>query len=318
MEFSERIFQEFIDGDGDRVQESVDKQEPESLFLEFKESRSTDGAMTPDDRKNLGKNLSAFANASGGVIVWGVQAKQINSKNPERNAFDLKPIPRIRRFVDDLNSQVGQLVQRQVPDVQNHMIGLEDGSGYAVTLIPESDLRPHMSLAADDKRYYIRSGSQSLVIDHIMVESLMLAKIRPKLELVVDQTGATLFTQGATDTGGIRAHLAIRNTGAVPARNVAVSLMARGQRRYIGKLELARSTIVHVTCQDGIDRHALLFSCDPGVLVYPGTRVHGIEIEEPWSHEMWYQIIHYRIYADDFSLSGKLSIDPGLVVISRL
>ena len=46
----------------------------EDIHLEFK--TVNDPEMNRDDRKNLAKCISGFANSDGGMVVWGVEAKK--------------------------------------------------------------------------------------------------------------------------------------------------------------------------------------------------------------------------------------------------
>ncbi len=52
----------------------VEKQE-EHLHLDFKTVRAADLSRR-DDRQNLAIAITGFANANGGVIAWGVDARQ--------------------------------------------------------------------------------------------------------------------------------------------------------------------------------------------------------------------------------------------------
>jgi len=305
----EKLFQEFVDGREDRILQAANSEEPESLYLDFKTSRTRDGAMDSDDRKNLGENLSGFANAHGGVLVWGVLAKNRNDKHPERKAHEQKPIPNIRRFVGDLNSYVGQVVLRPVDGVENQEIELPDGSGYAVTLIPESDKRPHMSIAADEMRYYMRIGSQTKRIDHIQVESMMFRRVKPKLELFVHQANFENSDRVSTSKM-IRAFLAIRNSGDIAAKDVAVSLLSYGDRRCNGQLDFRAGTLVEVKIQDGSERKAELFRLTPGTFIYPGMVMHNIEILQPIHGDKLECTVSWAIHGEGFKEVGKLTIDP--------
>lgn len=302
------LYQEYVKGGEARIRSAVESQEPESLYLDFKSSATDDGALTKKDRANLGQNLSGFANAQGGILVWGVYSQNTDAKQPHPKASGLRPIPNIGRFVQELNSASGQLVQRPVDGVVNHPINIEDGTGYAVTLIPASSRRPHMSMAADEKRYYVRSGAQTLAIDHVMVEALMVATTKPELRLVIDALGKEPLEMEEK-----RLHLAIDNIGEVSATNVAVSLFSYNNRSYEGRLDLMHGSIVRLRALDGTFRHAMQFRTPLGMPLYPGTRIHGIEtifkfdarrpIMPP---DLLERVISWRINADGYFTSGKL------------
>ena len=56
------------------IEEYIDKQQEEHLTLDFKTLNSSQ--LNREDRKNLGKTISGFANSSGGIVVWGIDARK--------------------------------------------------------------------------------------------------------------------------------------------------------------------------------------------------------------------------------------------------
>ena len=75
------------------IENFVRDEQEEHLHLDFKLIKKPDLTHKPDKR-NLAKALSGFANSSGGIIVWGVDARQ----NPDGVdcATELKPIDNVR------------------------------------------------------------------------------------------------------------------------------------------------------------------------------------------------------------------------------
>ena len=96
----------------------ADKRE-EDLQLEFK-TVSSSRMENRDDRKNFAKALSGFANSSGGLIVWGINARK-NERKVDC-AFELKPIEDISLFYAKLNEFTGQFVSPIVDDVRHKKI----------------------------------------------------------------------------------------------------------------------------------------------------------------------------------------------------
>src|SRR5277367_5285911 len=84
------------------IKQCVAEKMIETEVLDFKEASSQSGPMGKDDKKNLSKALSGFANGGGGILIWGVKATQ--SKDGPDAAEELKPIGNLKRFLTDLNS----------------------------------------------------------------------------------------------------------------------------------------------------------------------------------------------------------------------
>jgi predicted HTH transcriptional regulator len=61
--------------DLEAIRNFVAEQKEETLDLDFK-AISNPELKSHDDRRNLARAISGFANASGGLIVWGVDARK--------------------------------------------------------------------------------------------------------------------------------------------------------------------------------------------------------------------------------------------------
>jgi hypothetical protein len=76
---AEDLFERISVGGEAAIDQMIGDRQSEELFLDFK--RSADhGAGTRlhvNDRNNLAKAISGFGNSEGGVIVWGVDCRDI-------------------------------------------------------------------------------------------------------------------------------------------------------------------------------------------------------------------------------------------------
>ncbi|MCF7753206.1 ATP-binding protein [Paenibacillus xylanexedens] len=78
----------------------------ETLFLDFK--AKTDPrtvGLKKEDKRVYAKALSGFSNSSGGVIVWGIDARKDGNTGPDI-AREEKPIVYFKRFLTNLNSLI--------------------------------------------------------------------------------------------------------------------------------------------------------------------------------------------------------------------
>jgi len=151
----------------------------ENLWLDFKVPKSPELNST-DDKRNLARALSGYANSSGGLVIWGVDARK-NDKGVDC-AIELRPIENVNRFLTRLNTLTGDGVDPTVAEVQHRILETEDGQGYAISLIPESDTGPHMSKLGED-RYYKRSGDSFYKMEHYDVADMFGKRHKPKLNI---------------------------------------------------------------------------------------------------------------------------------------
>jgi len=189
----------------------ADKRE-EDLQLEFK-TVSSSGMENRDDRKNFAKALSGFANSSGGLIVWGINARK-NERKVDC-AFEVKPIEDISLLYAKLNEFTGQFVSPIVDDVRHKKIKAAGTGGYAVTLIPESYASPHMAKGGED-RYYKRSGDSFRQMEHFDIEDMFGRRKKPKL--ILQAYGKRL---GSNTVGVI---LGLKNLGRGTAKYPYISI----------------------------------------------------------------------------------------------
>lgn len=169
---------EQIDAAG--VQRLVDEKQEENLFLDFKTIRRSD-LTNKEDRKNFAKALSGFANSSGGIILWGVDARKQEQGGPDC-ACGGKEIDSVSTFVSRLNEFTGMFVRPVVDGVRHRAICTSDDHGYVITLVPESDAGPHMALGGE-QRYYKRSGSSFYAMEHFDIEDMFGRRRKPRFRL---------------------------------------------------------------------------------------------------------------------------------------
>lgn len=188
----------------------VDLQE-ENLHLDFK-TIANSALKSADDKRSLAKALSGFANAEGGMVVWGVDARK--NDDGVDCAQRLVAIENVNALLPRLNSLTSDLVSPVVEGVLHRIVFKDsDGSGCAASLIPSSDEGPHMAKGALD-RYYRRSGDSFVKMEHFEISDMF--GRRPKPDLRVTYT----IPRASPGSGSysLRIVIAIENTGRGTAR----------------------------------------------------------------------------------------------------
>ena len=162
------------------IAEFVRLGQEENLHLDFKTVRNAN--MSGDDRRNLARCLSGFANSSGGIIVWGVDARK-NDQGIDCASAAVEIAP-VRLFLSRLNQFTGDAVSPIVDGIRHKAIPTADDRGFAVTLVPESDSGPHMAKLGED-RYYKRSGDSFYKMEHFDLEDMFGRRQKPRLQIVL-------------------------------------------------------------------------------------------------------------------------------------
>jgi predicted HTH transcriptional regulator len=174
---------ETFDGLGAKeITEFIQLGQEEHLHLEFK-TVSNANLRGGDDMRNLARCLSGFANSSGGIIVWGVQARK-NAQGIDCATAPAEISP-VRQFLSRLNEMTGEAVSPIVEGIRHKVIETTHDRGFAVTLVPQADSGPHMAKLGGEDRYYKRSGDSFYRMEHFDLEDMFGRRQKPHLYILL-------------------------------------------------------------------------------------------------------------------------------------
>jgi hypothetical protein len=148
----------------------VDRQS-EELFLDFKRSADNGAGarLAQTDRNNLGKAISGFGNSEGGILVWGVDCRDVKGSGDVARAKI--PIANPRRFRSWLEGAVSGCTVPAHPSVRHHVIEIPGkDEGFVISHIPKSYLAPHQAITPP--HYYIRAGSDFVPAPHAVLQGM--------------------------------------------------------------------------------------------------------------------------------------------------
>jgi hypothetical protein len=158
-------------------------QREEDLYLEFKQKQdSRNGDLGESDRKNYSKALSGFANADGGLLIWGVETAR--SQDGIDRAHSLKPFAQAAHFRARLLDSVLNSTQPVVDGIEAKVIEGQAG-GYLVCLVPQSVRAPHRAVLAEHQ-YWRRTATGHRRMDHYELEDLFGRRLRPAVALFLE------------------------------------------------------------------------------------------------------------------------------------
>src|SRR5579863_7350152 len=103
---AETLFQSLIDGGMPMVSTLIEQRASEELYLDFKRTatQAEHRSLQPDDRDNHARAISGFGNTAGGVILWGVDCRNLPTGGDI--ARTLHPVPNADRFKSWLEADV--------------------------------------------------------------------------------------------------------------------------------------------------------------------------------------------------------------------
>ena len=159
------------------LQGLIDNKLTESLTLEYKACPSLD--RTDGKKKELSKDVSSFANAMGGTIVYGIIEGNGTEKNLPvalDNGYDPQEVSR-----ECLESVINSTIHPRIDGIRINPVLLASGNAIYVVSIPQSG-RGHM---ASDNRYYKRYNFQSIPMEDYEVRDVMNRSVAPDLTLKI-------------------------------------------------------------------------------------------------------------------------------------
>jgi Putative DNA-binding domain len=191
------------------VQALIDTCTRESEVLEYKLASMP---FSDKEKIEVAKDVSAMANSLGGVIIYGVACDQADKTRP----VHIEPID--PKNIETLDRVLNAQVRPALNGMRRRVLPPGDPK-VLVVAVPESDNPPHQSLY--DKRYYRRSGSECLPMEHDLVALKFGRKTSPVLEVVAQSVSQP--NDGGMQGDWVlsaRLRLHLRNLGRRVARDV--------------------------------------------------------------------------------------------------
>lgn len=155
------------------VNSLIENEAEESVYLDFKASGSL--SKEPKKKEEIAKDVSAFANSDGGIIVYGIEEN-------DHKASSLSFVDGHIYTKEWLEQIIQDNIQRRIDDLRIYPIRLDGDISKTIYVvkIPRSNNAPHMSA---DKCYYKRNNFRSVKMEEYEVRDLFYRESVPDLRI---------------------------------------------------------------------------------------------------------------------------------------
>jgi hypothetical protein len=178
----------------------------EDLHLDYKESPAIDRSK----RNELAKDVSAFANSDGGILIYGV----IESNNlPVSKDSGVDHTAYSREWIEQV---ISSNITPKIDNIRIVPIPVSSSNSIYCVEVPKSYRAPHQ---APDKKYYKRFNFQS-----VPMEDYEINDVRSRHQIV-----APLMNFDVEIESGVVVSMVVSNMGSLPALDVTFSFSKKLQ-----------------------------------------------------------------------------------------
>ncbi|MFA5224444.1 MAG: ATP-binding protein [Candidatus Omnitrophota bacterium] len=155
------------------IEQLINTQTEENINLDYKASDSLD--KTDGKKKEISKDVSAFANSDGGVIIYGVRENSAQRNLPEKIDVGLDPSIISKEWIEQV---VNSGIKPKIQGLRIKSVTVDSEKVIYVIYIPKS-MTAHQ---ASDNRYYKRYNFQSIPMEHFELLDVLNRAVLPDLE----------------------------------------------------------------------------------------------------------------------------------------
>lgn len=170
----------------------VANQVEENLHLDYKGADSIQ--KTDGKKKEISKDVSAFANSDGGTIIYGIREfdDALRKHLPEK----IDPIDRIIISKEWIEQVINSNIQPKIPSLLITPIQITSSVNHVayVVTIPKSNTAHQ----ASDKKYYKRYNFESVPMEDYEIKDIINRQTNPVLHLLLSPESTTFVKNVVT------------------------------------------------------------------------------------------------------------------------
>ena len=139
------------------LQRLIDDAVCESLYLDYKQALSLDDK---DQKKEFLRDITAFANAEGGLLIYGIQEERDAQNKPTGIPEAMPGIPLANRDAQLLKIEhiMKDGIDERLPRYELETVDLGNGNHVLMIRVPASLRAPHMVTSDGERRFHIRAN----------------------------------------------------------------------------------------------------------------------------------------------------------------
>lgn len=214
------LFEQITKAGWQGLEEWAANGEPETFELEFKGKGNEAPKLGDYDKTHIGKTVSGFANASGGVLLIGVDVDKAEGGDQMKK---LCPTANLAAYVAAIDRHLAQCTDPRVPGAQVVPIPKPASSdeGIVAVYVPASDGGPFRAKGGPrmppkgerfiNDLYFARVGAQTVVLEHTHLAAMFGRVPPPVLSLEIKRNPDGSYRLWVHNSGrGIAQHVLVR------------------------------------------------------------------------------------------------------------
>jgi hypothetical protein len=269
-----------------KVQRMIKNKIKEDSYLDYKASEALLAQDGGKLLKEFSKDVSAFANSGGGVIIYGV-VEEGHLPIKIDNGFDPAQMTR-----ESLDQMISSTIHPNIEDVRVHQIETDKGNRvFYVIEIPQSDRAPHQ---AHDKRFYARRNFISEPMEEYEIRDVLMRNKAPNvtLDFYFRRNGARIeqFPLSLVDLEilhGVEINASLTNDGGGEVQYAAIRLL------FDARLSIERIGVDKIT---------------PMTMMFDGIKEYVARVDINWGgpEKMpLFRSVNYLLLDEDISIKFK-------------
>ena len=193
----------------EEIKSLIENDVPESLRLEYKGYKFSDGRIADKDKFEIIKDIVALANADGGNIILGIAEGSLNKPATIQDiGCDLSQFDKLQL---SLQQSMLAKVRPRLYGIRYTPIPIEEGKLIAVVFVPKSFNKPHAVNDGNKDEFFIRhsNGVVHMSVDDLRMQVLSSYSLTDRVREFINNRISRILSNDIVDGISNRAILVV-------------------------------------------------------------------------------------------------------------